>query len=163
MVIGKSYNVYLNLHKKIHNSPYFFNHVNIAFSKKWNFALSNHEKKVNGMYLKKGFPYAVAGYLITVGSIFGIFSLIEGAFLDPEPPGSHFLVVISIIFICAGLYYIYLLSKGRLKESGKSIAEVRRESIKNLDDQALLTKIALKDQNPNIRKTAKKRLKDLNN
>jgi hypothetical protein len=115
------------------------------------------------MYLKKGFPYIVAGYLITVGSIFGILSLIEGAFLDPEPPGSYFLMVISIIFICAGLYYIYLLSQGRMEESGKSIAEVRRESIKKLNDQTLLTKIALDDQNSKTRKTAQKRLKELNN
>jgi hypothetical protein len=121
------------------------------------------KRKVNGMYLKKRFPYLVAGYLIAVGSIFCSFSLIEGIFLDPEPPGSYFLIVISIIFICTGLYYIYLLSQGKLEESGKSIVEVRRESIKKLDDHALLTKMALKDQNPNIRKTAKKRLKELNN
>jgi hypothetical protein len=56
-----------------------------------------------------------------------------------------------------------LLNQGKLKESGKSIAEVRRESIKKLDDQALLTKIALKDQNPKTRKIAKKRLEELNN
>jgi hypothetical protein len=115
------------------------------------------------MYSTKAFPYAVAGYLIVVGSIFGISSLFEGIFLDPEPPGSYFLIVLSIIFICTGIYYIYLLNQGKLKESGKSIAEVRRESIKKLDDQALLTKIALKDQNPKTRKIAKKRLEELNN
>jgi hypothetical protein len=115
------------------------------------------------MFLKKAFPYAVAGYLITVGSIFGISSLIEGVFLSPEPPGSYFLIVLSIIFVCTGIYAIYLLNQGKLKDSGKSIAEVRRESIKKLNDQALLTKIALNDQNPKTRKIAKKRLEELNN
>jgi hypothetical protein len=115
------------------------------------------------MYLKKGFPYVVAGYIITVGVFFCISTLIEGALFDPEPPGSHFLLVFSIIFIGAGAYSIYLLSRGRLEKSGKSIAEVRQESIEKLKDPALLAEISLKDQNPEVRKTAEERLEDLNN
>lgn len=115
------------------------------------------------MYLKKNFPYLVAGYVIAVGLFFSVSALIKGIFLDPEPPGSHFLTVLSIIFIGAGIYSIYLLSHGKLEESGKSITEVRQESIEKLKDTALLAKIVLEDRNPEIRKTAEERLEELNN
>jgi hypothetical protein len=115
------------------------------------------------MYLKKSFPYLVAGYVLVVGLFFGVSAFIEGAFLDPEPPGGHFLTVLSIIFIGAGIYFIFLLNRGKLKKSGKTITEVRQEAIEKLKDQALLAQIALEDQNRKIRKTAEKRLEELNN
>jgi hypothetical protein len=115
------------------------------------------------MYLKKNFPYVVAGYIIAVGVFFCISTLFEGALIDPEPPGSHFLLVFSIFSIGAGTYSIYLLNRGRLEESGKSTAEVRQESTEKLKDPALLAQIATEDQNPEVRKTAEKRLEDLNN
>ncbi|MGD8765509.1 MAG: hypothetical protein PVG87_24595, partial [Desulfobacteraceae bacterium] len=77
--------------------------------------------------------------------------------------GSHFLVVISIIFIGAGIYFIYLLNQGKLEGSGKSITEVRQKSIEKMKDTALLARIALEDQNPDIRKTAEERLEELTN
>ena len=115
------------------------------------------------MYLKRNCPYIVAGYVTAVGLFFSYSAFIEGAFLDPEPPGSHFLAVLSIIFIGAGIYFIYLLNRGKLKKSGKTITEVRQEAIEKLKDQALLAQIALEDKNREIRKTAEKRLDELNN
>jgi hypothetical protein len=41
------------------------------------------------MHYKKYFPQLVAGYVVAVGAFFCISVLIEGAILDPEPPGSH--------------------------------------------------------------------------
>jgi len=115
------------------------------------------------MYLKKNFSYVVAGFVFAVGLFFGVTSLVEGAFLDPEPPGSHFLIGISFIFVCAGIYSLYLLNRGKLKKAGKSITEVRQESIEKLKDPGLLAQIALEDENPEIRKTAEQRLEELNN
>jgi hypothetical protein len=115
------------------------------------------------MHLKENFPYVVAGYVIAVGVFFCVSALIEGALLDPAPPGSHFLIVFSIIFIGAGIYSIYLLNQGKLEESGKSITEVCQEAIEKLKDPALLAQIVLEDQNPKIRKTAEERLEKLNN
>ena len=115
------------------------------------------------MYLKKNFPYIVAGFVIAVGVFFCVSALIEGALLDPEPPGSHFLIAFSIMFIGAGFYSIYLLNQGKLEESGKSTADVRQESIKKIKDQNLLAQITLEDQDPEIRKTAEERLEELNN
>lgn len=94
---------------------------------------------------------------------FCISALIEGVFLNPEPPGRHFVIFLSIIFIGAGIFSIYLLSRGKLEPSGKSITEVRQEAIEKLKDPAMLAQVALEDQNPEIRKTAKQRLAELNN
>jgi hypothetical protein len=115
------------------------------------------------MYLKKNFPYLVACYVIAVGVLFCVSSLIKGVFVDPKPPGSHFLIGISIIFIGTGIYFIYLLNQGKLEGSGKSITEVRIESIQKMKDTALLARIVLEDQNPDIRKTAEDRLEELSN
>ena len=115
------------------------------------------------MHLKKNFPYAVACYVIAVGVFFCVSSLIKGALVDPKPPGSHFLIAISIIFIGAGIYFIYLLNQGKLERSGKSITEVRQESIEKMKDTELLARIALEDQNQDIRKTAEERLEELTN
>lgn len=113
------------------------------------------------MYLKKIFPHVVTGYIIAVGLFFGVSALVKGALLDPQPPGSHFLTVLSTIFICIGIYSIYLLNRGRLSKSGKSIAEVRKESVTKMNDTSLLARIAMDDQNAEVRKTAEKRLKEL--
>jgi hypothetical protein len=114
------------------------------------------------MYLKKNFPFLVGVFVITVGLLFCVSSLIEGALLDPKPPGSHFLLGISLLFIGIGIYSIYLLRQGKLKKSGKSITEVRQESVKKLKDPALLAQIVSEDQNSEIRKAAENRLEELN-
>ena len=115
------------------------------------------------MCLKKNFPYIVAGFVIVVGVFFCVSVLLEGAVMTPEPPGSRFLLVVSIIFIFLGIYSIYLYSRGKLKKSGKSITEVRQEAVEKLKDPAMLARISMEDQNPAIRKTAEDRLQELNN
>lgn len=56
-----------------------------------------------------------------------------------------------------------MLNRGKLEKSGKSIVEVRQESIERLKDRALLAQIAAEDQSPEVRKAAEERLEDLNN
>lgn len=114
------------------------------------------------MNLKQNFPYVVAGYIFATGVFFGMSALIEGALLDPEPPGRYVVLAVSIIFMGAGIYSIYLVKRGKLRKAGKSVTEVRREAIGKMKDPTMLAQIALEDQNPVIQKTAEKRLKDLN-
>jgi hypothetical protein len=114
------------------------------------------------MYLKKNFLYIVAGYVTAVGVFFGASVLVEGALLDPAPPGRHFLLVLSVIFVGIGIFSIYLFNKGKLKKSGKSITDVRQIAVKKMKDPAMLAQIALEDQSMEVRKTAEERLKELN-
>jgi hypothetical protein len=115
------------------------------------------------MYLKKNFPYLVGVFVVAVGVFFCLSTLFRGAFLNPEPPGSRFLIAVSIIFIGAGIYLSYLFKKGKLKKAGNSITEVRREAVETLKDPAMLAQIALDDNDPEIRKTAGKRLEEITN
>jgi hypothetical protein len=115
------------------------------------------------MYLKKDFPYLVAVYVIAVGVFFCVSALIEGALLNPEPPGRYYLLVLSVIFVGIGTFSIYLFNRGKLKKSGKSVTEVRQEAVEKMKDPAMLAQIALEDQSLEVRKTAEERLSDLNN
>jgi len=113
------------------------------------------------MYIKRVFPYLVACYSVAVGLLFITASLADIPFLDTEPPGSYILSAISITFIFGGVCFICLLYKGRLKKEGKTIAEVRRESVEKIKDPSVLSKIALEDPYPERRKAAHERLKQL--
>jgi len=115
------------------------------------------------MQLTKHFPYIVAGYIIAVGIFFCVSTLMQGAILDPEPPGKHLLLVVSIIFMGAGIVSIFLFKRGKLKKAGKPVSEVRREAVEKLKDPAMLAQIAIEERNPVIQKTAENRLKELNN
>ena len=115
------------------------------------------------MNLRKSIPYAIAGFVFTVGMLFFVSVLIDGFLVDAEPPGSHVLIGISILFMSAGIYYMYLLSRGKLEESGKSIHEIRQEAIDKMKDPVLLARIASGDEPPEIRETAQERLEEINN
>ena len=113
------------------------------------------------MDFKKYFPYTVASFVIAVGVFFCVSAILDGLLVDVKPPGSHFLVGISIMFIGAGMYYLYLLFQSKLKESRKSIAEVRQKAIAKMKDPALLARIASGDEISEIRKAARERLEEL--
>jgi hypothetical protein len=115
------------------------------------------------MNLRKNIPYAIAGFVTAVGVLFCVSVLIDGILVDTEPPGSHVLIGISIFFMSVGIYYMYLLSRGKLKGSGKSIVDVRQEAIEKMDDPVLLARIASGDEPSEIRKNAQKRLEEINN
>lgn len=114
------------------------------------------------MNIRKYMPYTIAGFVVAVGVLFCVSVLIDGILFDAEPPGSHFLIGISILFMSAGIYYMYLLSRGKLKGSGKSIVDVRQEAIEKMDDPVLLARIASADEPPEIRKAAQERLEKIN-
>ena len=113
------------------------------------------------MDLKKNSPYAIASFVIMVGVLFCISALIDGLLVDVKPHRSHYVIGISIIFIGAGTYYLYLLSQGKLKKSGKSIVEIRQEAVDKMDDPVLLARIASGDEPLEVRKTARARLEEI--
>jgi hypothetical protein len=109
------------------------------------------------MFLKKNFPGIVAGYIVALGVFFCISALIEGALIDFELPGRYLIYAVSLIFIAAGSYSLYLFSRGKLKKTGKSITEVRQEAVEKMTDPAMLAQIAL-EEDATISDAAKKRL-----
>jgi hypothetical protein len=53
------------------------------------------------------------------------------------------------------------LRKGKLKKKGASLTDVRQEAIEKLKDPELLSRIAIKDSDSELREKAMERLKEL--
>jgi hypothetical protein len=113
------------------------------------------------MRLKRTFPLIVSGFIILVGLFFISSTLFGFDVLEPEPEGRIALSVIAVLFIASGLLFTFLYQRGQLKKKGKTVQEVRREAVAKLDSEQLLSDIVLKDPSPEIRETAKERLKEL--
>jgi hypothetical protein len=93
------------------------------------------------MNLNTNFPYVVAYYSVA-GGLFFIFSDILGAnYLSAKPPGKYLLYGFSIFSIAAGIGAVYLMYRGKLRKSGKSVKEIRLEAIENFKDAELLANI----------------------
>lgn len=111
--------------------------------------------------LKRWFPTLVALFIMVVGLFFIANTLVETRIVSPQPEGRSALLAVSGICVVAGLFFLILALKGGLKRRGKTVAEVRKEAVANLKAESLLADIALKDPNPEIRETAKKRLEEI--
>jgi hypothetical protein len=113
------------------------------------------------MLLKKIFPLIVSAFIVLVGLFFLSSTVLGFEVLTAEAGGRIALSVIGVIFIASGLLFIFLYQRGQLKKRGKTVQEIRKEAVAKLDSEQLLSDIVLKDPNPEIRETAKARLKAL--
>jgi hypothetical protein len=113
------------------------------------------------MHLERTFAHIVAGYIFLVGLIFGLASIFQLPFLQIAPQGKLFVLIISFVFAASGIVSFYLLGRGRLRKEGASISEVRQEAIEKMKDPELLSRIALKDSDSELRELAQERLKEI--
>ena len=114
------------------------------------------------MHFERMFAHIVAGYLIAVGLFFGLASVFQiPLILHIEPGGKVFVLGISAVFAALGVGSFFLLRKGKLKKDGASITEVRQEAIEKLKDPELLSRIAIKDSDSEVRESAQERLKKI--
>ena len=113
------------------------------------------------MHLERIFAHIVAGYLIAVGLFFGLASIFQISYIHIEPAGKFYVLGISAVFAASGAGSFFLLRKGKLKKEGASLSEVRQEAIEKLKDPELLSRIALKDSDSELRESAQERLKEI--
>ena len=113
------------------------------------------------MNFERMFAHIVGGYLIAVSLFFGLASIFEVPYLQIEPDGKVFALGISTVFAASGAGSLFLLRKGKLSKEGASLTEVRQEAIEKLKDPELLSRIAIKDADSELREAAKERLKEL--
>ena len=113
------------------------------------------------MHLERKFAYIVAVYLIGVGFFFGLASVFPMPYLHIAPQGKLPGLGIAVVFAVLGIAFCFLLSRGKLKKDGASIAEVRHEAIGKIKDPELLSRIAIKDADSDLREAAAERLKEL--
>jgi len=113
------------------------------------------------MHLERIFAHIVAGYLIAVGLFFGLASIFQISYIHIEPAGKFYVLGISAVFAASGVGSFFLLRKGKLKKGGASLTEVRQEAIEKLKDPELLSRIAIKDSDSELRESAQERLKEI--
>ena len=113
------------------------------------------------MHLERIFAHIVAGYLIAVGLFFGLASVFQIPYIHIEPAGKFLVLGMSAVFAASGAGSFFLLRKGKLKKEGASLSEVRQEAIEKLKDPELLSRIALKDSDSELRASAQERLKEI--
>ena len=113
------------------------------------------------MHLERMFSHIIAAYLIAVGLFFGFASVIQTSYLKVQPVGKPIVLGISAIFVLCGISAFYLLRKGKLKKEGVSITDIRQEAIEKMKDPQLLSRIATKDANAELRELAQDRLNEL--
>ncbi len=106
-------------------------------------------------------PYIVSGYVTLAGLFYFLTPMLDLQFFQSDPPGRHILTATAVILFLTGLRYLLLIKKGKLKDEGKSILEIRREAIEKADDPAFLAQIAQNDPTPEIREKAAEKAKRL--
>jgi predicted CopG family antitoxin len=113
------------------------------------------------MHVERMFAHVVAGYLFAVGLFFGFASFFQIPFIRIEPESKFFVLGISLVFAASGVVSYILLRKGKLKKEGASLTDVRQEAIEKLKDPELLSRIAIKDSDVQVRESAQERLKEI--
>lgn len=113
------------------------------------------------MHFERMLSHIVAGYLIAVGLFFGLASIFQMPYLHIEQTGKFFVLGISAVFTLGGISAFYMLREGKLKKEGASITEIRQKAIEKMNDPQLLSRIATKDANAELRELAQHRLKEL--
>ena len=113
------------------------------------------------MHFERMLSHIVAGYLIAVGLFFGLASIFQMPYLQIKQTGKFFVLGISAVFVALGVGSFFLLCKGKLKKKGATLTEVRKEAIEKMNDPQLLSRIATKDENTELRELAQDRLKEL--
>ena len=113
------------------------------------------------MHLERTFAYIVAAYLVGVGLFFGLASVFMLPYLHIAPQSKLPVLGVAVVFVVLGSVSCFLLSRGKLRKEGASIAEVRQEAIEKMKDPELLSRIAIRDADSELRDAAMERLQEI--
>jgi hypothetical protein len=113
------------------------------------------------MKLHKNFPFWVACFVALVGLFYAALPMIENSLISFKSPHKYYVAIGGLIFFLAGCRYGYLSLKGQLKRQGINISDVRKRALDNYESKTYLAKVARDDTDPEVRKKAMDRLKEL--
>ena len=113
------------------------------------------------MKLNRIMPYIVSAFIAAVGLFFMTAGYIGPTYLELEQPGSYYLQGLSIFFVFAGILTAFLAYRGTFESTGLTVEDIRQETIAKHNSKRFLAKIALEDENEEIRATAAARLKEI--
>lgn len=113
------------------------------------------------MDLKEKFPLFVACNIIAVGLFFTATALFEIPLIGLKSSKPQVMIIISLVLVCMGLYYTYMVLKGKLKPEGESLTEIRKRAVDKIKTETYLATLAEEDPDPEVRNAANERLKQL--
>jgi hypothetical protein len=113
------------------------------------------------MKLNRTLPYTVSVFIAAVGLFFITTGYVGPIYLELEQPGSYYLLGLSIFFVFSGILTAFLAYRGTLESTGLTIEDIRQETISKHKSKRFLAKIALEDENEEIRAAAAARLKEI--
>lgn len=113
------------------------------------------------VFLKKIFPVAIACFITATGLFFLVNVLFDPSPLTIESGATIRVAGIAILLIGSGLLFVYFAKADKLRKDGPSVTEVRKEAVGGLKSEALLSDIARNDPKDEVRRTAQKRLEEL--
>jgi hypothetical protein len=87
--------------------------------------------------------------------------LLDLPFLTIRPPGVFWAGGYAVILIAAGIYFFICARRGKLEPHGHTVAEVRMEAIEKMQSTDLLSRIALEDDDKDVRHKAARRLEEI--
>ena len=111
--------------------------------------------------MKRYMPLLVAVYVSATGIFFLLASVFKTRITSSAGNGKAILLVMSIGFLLAGVYFAYLFFADRLKRRGRSIVEIRIDAIQKYDTQSILADIIRNEPVPEIREAAQRRLEEI--
>ena len=111
--------------------------------------------------LKRYFPLLVACYVAVTGIFFLLSPVLNDTMVTTEVPKSTMRLAISIIFLIAGVLFIYLFFNNKLQRQGKSVIEIRLEAIEKYDSPSILADIVRNEPVEKIRQAAQRRLEEI--
>lgn len=113
------------------------------------------------MIFKKFFLLIIPSYVIMVGFIYAATIILDLPLFKAHPPGSYYLLGISVFFLISGIFFIIKALRGDLKRKGGTVIDVRIDAVGKMDSIELLTQIAKNDPVKKVREKAKNRLNEL--
>lgn len=113
------------------------------------------------MKVLKNFPFWVSVYVAAVGLFFSILSIVQNSFIEFKTPNKYLLAGISIVLFISGCKYSYLSLNDKLESKGPSVTQIRKQALEKIESETYLARVAQEDPDPEIRRKALKRLKEI--
>jgi hypothetical protein len=106
-------------------------------------------------------PHFLSVAIVATGFFYMAACLLDLPFLTIRPPGAYWIGGYAAILISAGIYFFICARRGKLEPQGHTVAEVRMEAIEKIQSTELLSRIALEDDDKDVRHKAARRLEEI--
>ena len=106
-------------------------------------------------------PQILSLAIAATGAFYLVACILDLPFLKTRAPGAYWIGGYAAVLIAAGIYFFIGARRGLLEPQGTTVGEVRMEAIEKMQSKELLSRIALEDEDENVRHKAARRLEEI--